>query len=116
MRRISTLLSVLAVLALSWSGSAQAQDRDALNTLRFNPVGGSDGGVVLTGVTIGEPWQLDAALWLQFARRPLMFTSDGENVEPAIPARLSTVLHAGFTIGNRVRLDLDLPLGVPAPR
>jgi len=110
MRRINAVLGLLAILTLSWSGSAEAQDRDALDTLRFNPVGGSDGGVVLTGVTIGEPWQLDAALWLQFARRPLMFTSDGENIEPAIPARLSTVLHAGFTIAERVRLDLDLPL------
>jgi len=110
MRRLSFAALFCATVALTWSTTAFAQSQDTLDTLRFHPVGGSDGGVALTGVTIGEPWQIDGALWLQFARRPLMFTEDGVNVEPAIPGRLSTVLHGGFTIADRVRLDLDLPL------
>ncbi len=101
---------LLAGLTLALPGLASAQGRDSLDTLRFHPAGSSDGGVSLTGVTIGEPWQVDGALWLQFARKPLMFTEDGVNVEPAIPGRLSTVLHGGFTIADRIRLDLDLPL------
>lgn len=110
MRRALLAATALALMALSLAIPAVAQDRDSLDTLRFHPAGGADGGVALTGVTIGEPWQVDGALWLHFARRPLMLTEDGVNVEPAIPGRLGTVLHGGFTIGNRVRLDLDLPL------
>jgi len=105
--RIALLLVSFGVFL---AGTASAQDRDSLDTLRFHPAGSSDGGVSLSGVTVGEPWQIDGALWLQFARRPLMFTEDGVNVSPAIPGRLSTVLHGGFTIADRIRLDLDLPL------
>jgi outer membrane protein OmpA-like peptidoglycan-associated protein len=109
---MKTLRVVLLLLSFGvlLPGAASAEDRESLDTLRFHPAGSSDGGVILSGVTVGEPWQIDGALWLQFARRPLMFTEDGVNISPAIPGRLSTVLHGGFTIADRIRLDLDLPL------
>ena len=110
MRTQFKIAVVLMAMALSMPASATAEGRDSLDTLRFHPAGSADGGVSLAGVTVGEPWQVDGALWLQFARRPLMFTEDGVNVLPAIPARFSTVLHGGFTIADRIRLDLDVPL------
>jgi len=90
-------------------GSAQAQDV-SLNTERFHAVSGAGGGSILEGVAVGEPWQLDGALWLHVSRRPIMLTVDGEADKPAIAGRLGASVHAAFTVGSRVRVGVDLPM------
>jgi outer membrane protein OmpA-like peptidoglycan-associated protein len=81
-----------------------------VDTQRFRLAGAFDSWVALEGTRIGASWQLDGSLWLQAARRPMVFTLDGEQGEAAVSGRVSALLHAGFNIGHRVRLTLDLPL------
>jgi len=82
----------------------------AIDTERFRLAGGFDSWVSLEGTHLGPAWQLDGGLWVQAGRRPVVFTVDGELGDPVVSARVSAIVHAGFNVGKRVRLSLDLPL------
>ncbi|HCP45615.1 MAG TPA: hypothetical protein DIU15_06220 [Deltaproteobacteria bacterium] len=107
--RVSAALMTLALGCCLLLSPAAAQDV-ALNTERFHAVSGAGGGALLEGVTVGESWQLDAALWLHVSRRPMMLTLDGVVDKPAITGRLGGSVHGAFTVGSRVRVAVDLPV------
>jgi len=113
---LATILS-LAGLVLLPTGSYAADDiavageaTTAIDTERFRLAAGFDSWVSLEGTRVGEAWQLDGGLWVQASRRPVVFTTDGTAGDAAVPGRVSAIVHAGFNIGSRVRLALDLPL------
>jgi len=87
-----------------------AASTSSIDTQRFRLAGGFDSWVALEGTGIGGAWQLDGALWIHAARRPMVFTSDGELGEAAVAGRVGAIAHVGFNVGRRVRLNLDLPL------
>jgi outer membrane protein OmpA-like peptidoglycan-associated protein len=105
-----TLIALLAATLLALPGAASADSTTAVDSARFRPASSREGGVLLEGIAIGEPWEVDGGLWLQFARRPVMLTLDDEPTDPVVRARFGGLLHAGVNIGGRVRLGLALPV------
>ena len=117
MRRLILIHLAAVALALTCApGSALAQDEVVVNTRvdtqRFRLSGSFDSWVFLEGTHLGEAWQLDGSVWMHAARRPVVFTLDGAPADPAIAGRVGAVVHAGFNIGPRVRLSLDMPLAL----
>ena len=109
----------LVLISLQAATPAQAQSTDAsaqstavIDTQRFRLSAGFDSWVSLEGTRIGEAWQLDGGIWLQGSRRPVVFTSDGVVGDSAVDGRFSAIVHAGFNIGRRVRVALDLPMTI----
>jgi len=109
-RRSCRLVLTLVIGASLVATPALAQDTSqGLDTVRFRPSVSASGGVLAEGVHPGLPWDVDVSLWTAFARREVVFTDDGEATDPIVAARLVGVLQAGVTLGDRVRVTLDMP-------
>ncbi len=103
--------ALLIVLLLAAAPCAHAGA--ALDTARFRPAGSPGAGALLEATSPGTPWAFDGGVWLQFARRPVVFTDAGVPAADAVVAgRLSTVLRAGYAVGERFRIALDVPIVV----
>ncbi len=108
----------IATLLVAWlaADAAQAQDPPApeptssIDTERFRPSTARASGVFLEGTSPGEPWEIDAVLWLHGSGSPVVLTVDGERTDAVVKGRLGGYLGAGFNLGPRVRLALGLPL------
>jgi outer membrane protein OmpA-like peptidoglycan-associated protein len=104
-------MKVLLLLWISLLLAPQAQAAAAIDTARFRPAGSPRAGGMLEAVGTGEPWRLDLGVSLQFERRPVVFTDAGMPSADAIVAgRFGTVLRAGYAIGDRFRIGLDVPV------
>lgn len=116
MRRLILTFVVAVAVGGGAPQSATAQEEVAattvIDTQRFRPAGSFDSWVFLEGTNLGQAWQLDASLWVHAARRPMVFTLDGDPGDAAISGRVGAVVHAGFNIGRRVRLSLDMPMTI----
>ena len=105
--------ALVALAVLLCALPARAEDPSpALDTERFRPTGDPEGGVVLSAVGAGVPWQIDLTAWLHVSRNPVVRTAeDGEGRGAALlEGRVGARLQAGWNIGRRVRLAADLPL------
>jgi outer membrane protein OmpA-like peptidoglycan-associated protein len=109
--------AIFALVFLAVSGVAPRVFGDdavslAIDTERFRPTADPEGGLLLSGVSIGSPWQIDFAAWVHASRNPIVRTS-GDGVgrgEALVEGRVGARLQAGLNIGKRVRLAVDLPL------
>lgn len=104
-------LLVLLTLGLA-SNAAAAEPTTTLDTERFRPSSGLDGGVLVDGAGVGAPWQVDMAFWLHGQRRPITFVVDGAPRDSSIGFRIGARLGAGLNFGRVARLAVDLPIGL----
>ncbi|GEM_PF-5044170 len=101
-----------ALLVLVAAPAGATEPSSSLDTERFRPVADPEGGVLLSAVGGGTPWQVDIAAWLHVQRNPIVRTAeDGEGRgEALVEGRVGARLQAGWNIGRRVRIAADLPL------
>lgn len=102
---------LLFLLGLAMAAPAHAAD--GLDTVRFRPAGSPSAGAFLEGVSPGAAWNLDLGAWVHFARRPVVFTDGGVPADDAVIAgRFATLLRAGYTVGERFRIGVDVPVTI----
>ncbi|MCB9760676.1 MAG: OmpA family protein [Alphaproteobacteria bacterium] len=100
--------SLVALAAMLASTEALAQDADT-----FNFAGGvfdHQGSLQLAHPHLGQPSGFYAGLGLVYADDPLVLRYSNDTEESVVKGQFSTRLQGGYTLHERVRLDLELPV------
>ncbi len=104
-------------MLLSLALSAHALDSDT-----YRPAGSSadlQGGLQVMSPTIGYPGSGYAGLGLVYAHNPVVRLFDDGTRQSVVSSSFATRFGAGYNVGGKVRLDLDLPIypyvGAPEP-